>query len=91
MDGRNGMRRTALSDHVACAGFASAALRGHAEFELHLVERHSGTRMAGDLSVGHSTANANDHGVKAVAGWLQSADYKYEFFAFAISIDLAGF
>jgi hypothetical protein len=51
MDGGSGMGRAALSDHVARAGFASTALRCHAEFELHFVERHSGTRMAGNLSV----------------------------------------
>jgi hypothetical protein len=68
MDGRDGMRSTALRDHVAYAGFASTALRRHTELELHLVEGHSGTRMASDLSVRHPAANANDHGVEALAG-----------------------
>lgn len=56
----------ALRDHVACATFALAALRGHAEFELDLVKAQTCTGMAGNFAVGDSAANANDHGV----AWL---------------------
>ena len=45
------MGRTALRDHVASAPFALAALGGHAEFKLHFVESHAGTRVARDFAV----------------------------------------
>lgn len=83
------VRCAALRDHIARAAFASAALRAHTEFELHFVEGHPCTNMACNLAVGHSAANANDHGSEgASAGWLKMADYKYEFVAFAIAIGM---
>jgi hypothetical protein len=64
------MRGAALRDHVARATFALAALGADAEFELHFVESHAGTRVARDLAVGNSAADTDDHGDEAVLGWL---------------------
>jgi len=66
---RDRVRRAALSDYLSCAAFALPALSGNAEFKLHFVERHAGSHVAGDFTVGDSAANANDHGLKAT-GWL---------------------
>ncbi|AMM25843.1 hypothetical protein AX767_16895 [Variovorax sp. PAMC 28711] len=63
------MRGTALRDDVAGASFALATLGGHTEFELHFVERHSGTRMARDFAIRDSAANANDHDGES-GNWL---------------------
>ena len=52
----------ALGDDTTRRGFAAAALGGNAEFELDLVKTHSGARMAGNLAVGNTVADANDHG-----------------------------
>jgi hypothetical protein len=67
------MRGTALVDHVACTGFALAALCRDTKFELNFVKSHAGTRVTRNFPVGHSAANANDHGLKALAGWLKCA------------------
>ena len=61
---RNRMRSAALRDDVAGATFALATLGGHAQFELHLVESHAGTRVTRDFPVGHSAAYTDDHGGK---------------------------
>ena len=66
---RDRVRGAALRDNVACATFALATLGGHAEFELHFVERHAGTRVARDFPVGHSAAYTDDHGGKGSC-WL---------------------
>ncbi len=82
----------ALRDHVARATFASAALGGDTEFELHFVECHAGPRMARDFTVRDSAAYTNDHGGEAaVAGWLKKPDYKYESIAFAITMRTGDF
>ncbi len=69
MERRDRMRGAALRDDVAGATFTLATLGGHAEFELHFVESHAGTRMARDFPVGHSAAYTDDHGGKGNC-WL---------------------
>lgn len=64
------MGSAALRNYIARATFALAALSGHAEFKLHLVERHAGPHVARDFAVGHSATYANDHGGEAAVGWL---------------------
>lgn len=87
MEGGDRMGRAALRNDIPRAAFAAPALRAHTQFELHFVEGHACTNMARNLAVGHSAANANDHGSEgALAGWLKMANYKYEFVAFAIAI-----
>ena len=62
MEGRDRVRSVALGNDIPRASFALAALGGHAEFELHFVERHSGAHVARDFTVGNSAADADDHG-----------------------------
>jgi hypothetical protein len=65
----NRVARIALCDDAARAFFAPTTLGGDTEFELHVVEAHSRTRMACDVSVRDSTANADNHGdEEALAG-----------------------
>ena len=63
MECRDRMRGTALSDYFACATLTLAALGGNAEFKLDFVERHAGSHVACDFTVGDSAAYANDHGL----------------------------
>jgi hypothetical protein len=53
----------ALVHHLTSAGLALAALGGYTQFELNLIEAEPGTGMAGDIAVGDSAADANDHGL----------------------------
>lgn len=70
---------TTLRDHVPRAAFALPALGGHTQFKLDLVETHAGTRMARDVTVRNSAADADDHGV-----WLKAfLNYKCESVALA--------
>ncbi len=62
VQGGNRMQSVALRDDIASAPFTLTALGGDAEFELHFVERHSRTRIACNVTVRNSAANANDHG-----------------------------
>ena len=57
------MRGAALSDDFAGATFTLAALGGNTELELNFVERHAGSHVACDFTVGDSAAYANDHGL----------------------------
>ena len=56
------MAGTALLDQFACAAFAAAAAGGNAQLELDVVKAHAGVCLAGDLAVGHSVADTNNHG-----------------------------
>jgi len=75
-DGCDRVRGAALGHHVTRTTLAAAALGGHAEFELNLVESHAGTRMPRDLAIGNSATHADDHGGQQMAGWLGCGDYK---------------
>lgn len=57
------MRGAALSDYFARATFALTALSGNTKFKLHFVERHAGSHVACDFTVGDSATYANDHGL----------------------------
>ena len=56
------MAGTALLDQLTRAAFAAAAAGGNAQLELDVVKAHAGVRLAGDLAVGHSVADTNNHG-----------------------------
>ena len=92
MQGSDRVRSVALGNDIPRASFALAALGGHAKFELNFVKAHSGTRVARDFAVRNSTAYTDDHGEGARTGWLLMvcSDYKYEFLAFAITMELVG-
>lgn len=78
------MRGTALRDNVACTAFALTTLRGHAQLQLHFVERQSCTRVTRNFAIGHSAAHTNDHGEDGFGWLIEESHYKYEFVAFAI-------
>ena len=50
-----------LGMDVACAAYALPALGCHAQLQLNIVKTHARMRMARDLTVGHSVANADYH------------------------------
>jgi len=52
----------ALRHQVSGARFTLAALCAQAQFENDGIKVHSGSGMAGDLFVGYSLANTNNHG-----------------------------
>tara|TARA_R110001599_G_scaffold94563_2_gene245859 strand:- start:996 stop:1190 length:195 start_codon:yes stop_codon:yes gene_type:complete len=52
----------ALRYDIARVTLASAALRGHAQFELDFVEAQASLGVAGDVTVGDATADTNNHG-----------------------------
>lgn len=58
----------ALGDDVARTAFAAAALRGHAQFKLDFIKTHASAGMAGDVSVGDTAADTNNHGSQARGG-----------------------
>jgi hypothetical protein len=51
----------ALGMEFAGAAFASPTLGRHTQLQLNIVKAHARTRMARDLTVGHSMANTNYH------------------------------
>ena len=62
-----GAAGAALRHHVTGTTFTPATLGGHTQFELDLVETHTGVGMAGNFAVGDSAADTDDHGL---ACWL---------------------
>jgi hypothetical protein len=46
---------------IACAAFALPTLGCHTQLQLNIVKTHARTRVARDLTVGNSVANANYH------------------------------
>jgi hypothetical protein len=52
----------ALLDQIAGTAFAATAASGNTQFKLDVVKAHTGVRLAGDLAVGHSVADTNNHG-----------------------------
>ena len=64
LDGGHRPAGAALSDHIARAAFAPAALGSHAELELDVFESHAGMGMTRDLPIGDTVADADDHGRK---------------------------
>jgi len=65
------MRCAALCDNVARAGFALATLGSDTQFKLDFVKSHAGAHMARNFAVRNTVANADDHGNKRKAGWLE--------------------
>ncbi len=78
------MRNAALGNHIPCAALAAAALGGHAQLELDLVETHASMCMACNFAVRNPAADTNDHGAGSVGWLLTMGHYKCEFIAFAI-------
>lgn len=63
------MRGAALRDDIARTTFTLTTLGGHAKLELDFVERHAGSHMTCNFTVGDSAADANDHGCEG-GSWL---------------------
>ena len=57
-----------LGDDITGAAFATTALRGHAQFKLDFIKTHASARMAGDVTVGDTAANTNNHGNQMSGG-----------------------
>ena len=62
MECGDGMAGAALFHQFAGTAFAATAASGNAQFKLDVVKAHAGVRLAGDLAVGHSVADTNNHG-----------------------------
>ena len=85
----DGGRCTGRPRHVHTIRIGRIALPHRARTALH---RSSCRRVHGGRSLGliHGGKRRRSWRVKALAGWLSKPDYKYEFFAFAISIGHVG-
>ena len=58
----NRMAGIALGDDVARTTLATAALGGNTQLHLNVVKAQAGTRVTGNLLVGDSAADTNNHG-----------------------------
>ena len=63
------MGRAALGNNIPGAALAAATLGGHAELKLDVVKTHARPHMAGDIAIGNSVADADNHDGRQ-AGWL---------------------
>lgn len=57
-----GVASAALRHDVARTAFAGATAGGYAQLKLNVVEVHAGMSVAGNVAVGNTVANANNHG-----------------------------
>ena len=62
VNGGNRMHCTALGYDITCAPFAATTLRCNTKLELDVIKVEACTRMAGNLTVGNSMADTNNHG-----------------------------
>lgn len=58
----------ALCHHIARTTFALATLGGHTQFHLDVVKTHARFHMAGNVTVGYTQAEADDHGGNGSCG-----------------------
>lgn len=56
------MGGVALRNDFTCTAFAPTTLGGYAQFMLNVIKPHACTGMAGNLSIRHTAADANNHG-----------------------------
>lgn len=62
VDGCYGAGGAALCNNVACAAFATSALRSHTQFQLDFIKAQTGTHLACDFTVRDTVADTDDHG-----------------------------
>ncbi len=64
------MGRAALGNDIPGAALAAATLGGYAELKLDVVKTHARTHVAGDVAIGNSVADADNHGGRQAVGLL---------------------